>query len=370
MDTSSDDARDDASLHASLRSDGVSWRKGRTSHVPLDSPSRNAWRHEGSTEDESDDDGEELVLPTEFGRRIRTSVAQKKGKKKQVPDATTAPVSDPGFAAFEKHTKGIGMKLLSKMGFKGKLGKDEKGIAKPIEELLKPWVRLWGKRTWEKFVQRNVLPKLSEVLKNQLEINPEKQDIEPLKWIMEWDGLASSRQLSYLFARFLFPEWLEVLYEWLVSNPDFDEVSSWYLGWKSLFPEDVLANDVIRQSFNVALEMMNAAVETSGKKVPRPPKQFAFSDGDIPIGGAGLGRKASIFAEDIGLKELVQQYAEENNVAFLPKPGRVHAGLPVYGFGRLSITLDATQQVIRAKVGERWIPMSLEELVIEHERRL
>lgn len=781
MDTSSDDARDDASLHASLRGDGVSWRKGRTSHVPLDSPSRNAWRHEGSTEDESDDDGEELVLPTEFGRRcvasrtkrkreverdatdstrwsvprrIRTSVAQKKGKNKQVPDATTAPVSDPGFAAFEKHTKGIGMKLLSKMGFKGKLGKDEKGIAKPIEvkmrpqgaglgaapvdesqvkekesrrkpteksqveeevhveaeaelwkrksrerrvkqkmqyktaeemlqeraeaapmkivdmrgpqvkvmmgadgigskaaseedesplaglqhnlrlivnlnesqiqavdaklhhekdtirilqrdaerlkqdiqeseskaerleclqqevariekhvaeqgartsldelgdlylrirthytseffehridciacahaapamvgmfadweplddprygvedvtlwkgildahessaqqtpskgtfncfqalleqavlpklrsallnqwqpldpepalalveswehiippqiksallvqcvlpkvhrcienwkpslvdasihhwvhpwlihmgdhmdplfaaakhriamalrdwhpsdpsakELLKPWVRLWGKRTWEKFVQRNVLPKLSEVLKNQLEINPEKQDIEPLKWIMEWDGLASSRQLSYLFARFLFPEWLEVLYEWLVSNPDFDEVSSWYLGWKSLFPEDVLANDVIRQSFNVALEMMNAAVETSGKKVPRPPKQFAFSDGDIPIGGAGLGRKASIFAEDIGLKELVQQYAEENNVAFLPKPGRVHAGLPVYGFGRLSITLDATQQVIRAKVGERWIPMSLEELVIEHERRL
>lgn len=237
------------------------------------------------------------------------------------------------------------------------------------KELLKPWVHLWGKRTWDKFVQRNILPKLRDVLENQLEINPEKQDIEPLKWIMEWDGLASSRQLSYLFARFLFPEWLEVLYEWLISNPDFDEVGNWYLGWKSLFPEDVLANDAVRRNFNAALEMMSAAVETSGKNVPRPPKHFAFSDADIPVGGAEPSRKATFFAEDVGLKELVQQYAEDNDLAFLPKPGRMHAGLPVFGFGCLTITLDANQQVIRAKIGGQWIPMSLEELVKEHERR-
>jgi tuftelin-interacting protein 11 len=44
----------------------------------------------------------------------------------------------PPLANWEKHTKGIGTKLLQKFGFKGRLGANETGIAKAIEVYVRP----------------------------------------------------------------------------------------------------------------------------------------------------------------------------------------------------------------------------------------
>eukprot|EP01031_Cornospumella_fuschlensis_P041297 gene41297-50402_t len=41
-------------------------------------------------------------------------------------------------ASWEKHTKGIGSKLLQKFGFKGRLGAQEDGISKAIEVTVRP----------------------------------------------------------------------------------------------------------------------------------------------------------------------------------------------------------------------------------------
>lgn len=37
------------------------------------------------------------------------------------------------------------------------------------------------------------------------------------------------------------------------------------------------------------------------------------------------------------LRDLVQRFAEDNNISFLLKPGRMHEGLQVYGFGMVNI---------------------------------
>lgn len=47
-------------------------------------------------------------------------------------------MSSENIASWEKHTKGIGSKLLQKFGFKGRLGANEDGIAKAIEVNVRP----------------------------------------------------------------------------------------------------------------------------------------------------------------------------------------------------------------------------------------
>ncbi|GMI34115.1 hypothetical protein TeGR_g4780 [Tetraparma gracilis] len=52
--------------------------------------------------------------------------------------APSVPYVDPNLGKWEKHTKGIGMKLLSKMGFKGRLGAKEKGVSTVVETVVRP----------------------------------------------------------------------------------------------------------------------------------------------------------------------------------------------------------------------------------------
>lgn len=87
---------------------------------------------------------EDAVLPSAFGRQVRQRAQQKlQVKAKEADRAAADREAREGIkemASFERFTKGIGSKLLLKMGFKpGEgLGKDRKGMAKPLEVKMRP----------------------------------------------------------------------------------------------------------------------------------------------------------------------------------------------------------------------------------------
>lgn len=41
----------------------------------------------------------------------------------------------------------------------------------------------------------------------------------------------------------------------------------------------------------------------------------------------------------------------------------------VWGFGAVSIIMDNAKQLIRAQKGEKWVPVSLDDLLTEHKAR-
>lgn len=75
---------------------------------------------------------DESALPEEFGGQSRAR------KKRMRPSSEPLLDVKAETAAWEKHTKGVGSRLLKKMGFSGRLGLREDGIAAPVTAKLRP----------------------------------------------------------------------------------------------------------------------------------------------------------------------------------------------------------------------------------------
>ncbi|KAK2653850.1 hypothetical protein Ddye_013706 [Dipteronia dyeriana] len=120
-------------------------------------------------------------------------------------------------------------------------------------------------------------------------------------------------------ARFFFVKWLQVLYHWLSTTPDFEQIHNWYMGSKGLIPQELLVNENIRAQLNIGLNMMSQAAD--GLKVVMMEQR--------PL--EAHQRKAAADARKEGaakstLKEVIEAYAQQNELLFKPKPGRMHNG--------------------------------------------
>ena len=84
--------------------------------------------------------------------------------------------------------------------------------------LLKPWLRVFEQSSWENLIIRCILPKLLFALKD-FEINPKKQKIEPLKWLLEWADYIPRDNLVSILENNVLRKIVEVGMEW-VSIPE------------------------------------------------------------------------------------------------------------------------------------------------------
>jgi tuftelin-interacting protein 11 len=235
--------------------------------------------------------------------------------------------------------------------------------------VLAPWRTVFPPAQWDALLQRCITPKLTWAL-SQLVINPADQQLGPLTWVLAWAGVVPARLLASLLDAHFFPPWHAVLRAWLASpEPSFDDITAWYTGWKALFPEEVLAQEKVRTGFTAALDLMNMAI--SGQLEPG-------AGGMHPAAAAAAAPPSSPpeapYVDDqrlgYSLRDLVERFAEECDVPFVPKPGRSHAGMQVYAFGKLSVVVDTAREALLVQQGDAdrraWKPASIEQLLELH----
>ena len=225
--------------------------------------------------------------------------------------------------------------------------------------LLKPWARVFEPKDWSSLMRRCITPKLEDALAT-LQINPSNQVLDPLKWVLKWEPMLGSSAFITLLEQYFFRKWHTALHAWLTAgSANFDEVTQWYLGWKTVFPDELLAHERMRLQLNMALDMMNQAASGDGVVMPNiaaaQPNADRVTDGRKPH---------PIDEPQFTLKEMIEQFANSHDMEFVPNPsGRRHDGLSVYTFGGVNVVVDAAREAIRAYIDGEWIPISLDQLL-------
>lgn len=65
-------------------------------------------------------------------------------------------------------------------------------------------------------------------------------------WVMSWLDTIPHQAMVTLLQKHFFPKWLQVLCSWLSAIPNYNEVTKWYTGWKSMFPESLASDPLIK----------------------------------------------------------------------------------------------------------------------------
>jgi tuftelin-interacting protein 11 len=240
--------------------------------------------------------------------------------------------------------------------------------------LLSPWKNVFDSAVWEDLIVRYIVPKLKMALQ-EFQINPADQKLDQFNLVMLWASTIPVQHMVRMLEVDFFSKWHQVMYHWLCSpNPDFNEIVSWYKGWKALLPPELLANERIRMLLALGLDMMNQAAE--GLEVVQPgttnlgyltgkekrPLDAATKKPQPPSCHGVLETTMT----DMSFKECIQAYAMEKGLLFMPRVGKFYNGMPVYEFGTVSVCLDSVNRVVYAQLREgadRWSVVSLRQIV-------
>ncbi|KAI9469766.1 MAG: GC-rich sequence DNA-binding factor-like protein-domain-containing protein [Benjaminiella poitrasii] len=130
--------------------------------------------------------------------------------------------------------------------------------------IISPWKEVWTSEQCEQFILKSILPKLTLVIREEFQVNPRDQNLDPLIWCLAWKNLLSDTILGMLLKNEFFNKWHNVLVQWLsldMYSINYDQISDWYRWWKQVFIAYGLdSNKIIMQEFRRGLDTMNKAL--------------------------------------------------------------------------------------------------------------
>jgi tuftelin-interacting protein 11 len=229
-----------------------------------------------------------------------------------------------------------------------------------------PWLRVFDMASLHNLLNRSVVPKLVDALRDmRFEMNIDKEDVL-FKSIMRWYGIVPHLRFVCLLEGEFFPKWLN-FFATQLKESELDQVRVWYLQWKKCIPDSLFASEVrVRRPFNVALDLINdhlLGIETPSRPLPSVSTSYSLvlERRLNELQGADLhgAQKSKPFNKSF--RDKLEDVAGQQGKAFAPKEGVKIEGQQVYTFGKASLFVQ--QDVIFAKSGREYQAVSIAQLL-------
>ncbi|GFY44287.1 tuftelin-interacting protein 11 [Trichonephila inaurata madagascariensis] len=228
--------------------------------------------------------------------------------------------------------------------------------------ILEPWKAVFSQGVMDAFVINNIIPKLGMALQAYV-INPHQQHLDVWNWVMAWVDMMPEPCMVTLLEKNFFPKWLQVLFTWLTHSPNYEEVTKWYTGWKSIQALDIMNRAVSAPQGLLGQQpgakesmayLTNVERQQELERHVKPRRDYEAMVQTI----RGATSTASLTSS---FKDLIEKKAEESNILFMPVPGRYQEGKQVHRFGSSLLYLD--RGVIFVFNQKTWVPTSLQSLL-------
>ncbi|KAK2579187.1 hypothetical protein KPH14_002709 [Odynerus spinipes] len=242
--------------------------------------------------------------------------------------------------------------------------------------MLQPWAEVFAKGDMEAFLVKNIIPKLQIAL-SEFVINPHQQHLDQWNWVIEWKELIPTHIMAGLLDKFFFPKWLQVLTLWLNHSPNYDQVTNWYMGWKGMLSDKLLAEPSVKEHFKKAVDMLNRAVAAPQSHQPGAMEQVSYLTNLERSQPTIMSQMPSVvqprmerLAEAVrtasqiplGFKDLVQKKCEERGILFMPILNRYREAKQVYKVGNVQAYIDGNV-IFVCHNGANWMPTNLNALL-------
>lgn len=238
--------------------------------------------------------------------------------------------------------------------------------------ILEPWINVFTDSSLQTFLDVNIVPKLEKIMQTFV-INPSQQSLNEWNWVSSWISIVSFNTIVSILERHFFPKWLNVLYVWLGSgSANFNEISSWYQGWKTLMGDRMINHPTIKEFLRKALIMMDHAVNLNTglqdfQSYYNPRGQtMSKSFNETKTTDVSINRQPIDSSEEkINFRQMIEMKAQEQGILFLPIVNRFESGHQVFKFGPYLIYIDNQvifqQKFVQGK--KSWQPIMINNLI-------
>ncbi|KAI5479686.1 tuftelin-interacting protein 11 [Pseudohyphozyma bogoriensis] len=224
---------------------------------------------------------------------------------------------------------------------------------------------------WDSLVLKHVLPQLGSTLRDAFVVNPRQQDLKPLEAVIAWSPLLRSSMMSQLIETGFFPKWLDALYVWLTSEPNFEQVAEWYSYWKSYFPDEILALSGVNRGFRKGLDLMNQAMalgEDAKYRLKRPDTTSGAGTPSSSRTKSSTKPKPAPVAAEVSFRSVVEEVAAAANLVFLNTGKTDEKGHALFRIskgidGKSGVTIYLDDDVVWLSEGGGWKPVGVEDMI-------